>query len=43
MRFGLAASKEASKVEVRWPTGKSQVLTSVAADRVVEVTEEVAP
>jgi hypothetical protein len=43
VRFGLAASKEASKVEVRWPTGKSQVLTSVAADRVVEVTEEVAP
>ena len=39
VRFGLAAHAQASKVEVKWPGGRSDVLTNVPADRVVEIKE----
>ena len=37
--FGLGASKVADLVEIRWPSGTTQELRSVTADRVVKVTE----
>ena len=39
VHFGLGASKSAESVEIRWPSGKTQVLKEVAADRVMKVTE----
>jgi hypothetical protein len=43
VRFGLAENQSASKVEVRWPGGRTQVLANVAADRIVTVKEASAP
>jgi hypothetical protein len=43
VRFGLGANRAAQKVEIRWPGGGVQQLDGVAADRIVEVTEEVKP
>ena len=37
--FGLGASKSADLVEIRWPSGITQELRNVAADRVVKVQE----
>jgi hypothetical protein len=37
--FGLGASKSAELVEIRWPSGITQELRNVAADRVVKVKE----
>ena len=37
--FGLGASKSADLVEVHWPSGITQQLRNVAADRVVKVKE----
>jgi hypothetical protein len=42
VRFGLADHNKASKVEVRWPGGRTQTLVDVQADRVVTV-KEVSP
>jgi len=38
--FGLGKAKKAEKIEVLWPTGKIQVLTDVAANRLIEIVEE---
>ena len=43
VRFGLADQQRASKVEVRWPGGRTEVMTDVQADRVVDVKEAPAP
>jgi hypothetical protein len=43
VRFGLADQQRASKVEVRWPGGRTEVMTDVRADRVVDVKEAPAP
>jgi hypothetical protein len=43
VRFGLGAQTKAEWVEIRWPGGRAQRLANVAADRIVEVTEEVRP
>ena len=43
VRFGLGAARIADKIEIRWPGGGVQQLTSVAADRIVDVVEEVKP
>jgi hypothetical protein len=43
VRFGLGASRTAQRVEIRWPGGGVQRLSNVAADRVVEVIEEITP
>jgi hypothetical protein len=37
--FGLGASKSADLVEIRWPSGITQEIRNVAADRVVKVKE----
>jgi len=38
--FGLGADARLREIELRWPSGKVQVLKNVAADRVVQVLEE---
>lgn len=43
VRFGLGAVSEVEIVEIRWPGGRSQSLRKVAADRVIEITEESRP
>jgi hypothetical protein len=37
--FGLGASRSAQLVEIRWPSGITQELRNVAADRIVKVLE----
>jgi enediyne biosynthesis protein E4 len=41
VHFGLGAEKEA-KIEVRWPSGKTQVMLNVPADQKIAVTEALA-
>lgn len=43
VRFGLGARPTVERVEIRWPSGQVQILTNVAADRIVEITEEAQP
>ena len=40
LHFGLAESKTAEKVEIRWPSGGRQTVTGLAAGQVHEVREE---
>ena len=39
LHFGLGGNASAERIEVRWPGGQTQVLTNVAADRVLQVVE----
>jgi hypothetical protein len=39
VHFGLGSLQTIPKVEIRWPGGRVQTLTNVAADRVMKVTE----
>jgi hypothetical protein len=39
VHFGLGDADKVDRLEVRWPTGKVQVLTDLAADRHVIVEE----
>jgi hypothetical protein len=39
IHFGMGKDAEAERLEVRWPSGKEQVLTAVKADRVVSIEE----
>jgi hypothetical protein len=39
LHFGLGEAKRVEKIEVRWPLGRRDVFTSVAADRFYELTE----
>jgi hypothetical protein len=39
LHFGLGASTRAEKVEIRWPSGKTQALIDVAADQTLTVKE----
>ncbi len=43
VRFGLGRNRVAERIEIRWPGGGVQRLANVAADRVVDVVEEVEP
>jgi enediyne biosynthesis protein E4 len=43
VRFGLGANRVAEKIEIRWPGGGVQHIANVAADRIVDVVEEVKP
>jgi hypothetical protein len=38
VHFGLGAEKEA-KIEIRWPSGKTQVMLNVPADQRIVITE----
>jgi len=40
IHVGLGAEPTAEMVEVRWPTGRKQVLRHVRGDRAIEVVEE---
>jgi hypothetical protein len=39
VHFGLGAAKIADEIEIRWPSGTTQVLKNVAADRIVKIKE----
>ncbi len=39
VHFGLGSGTAAAEIELRWPSGKVQVLKNVPADRVLKVTE----
>ena len=39
VRFGLGTTTGAKTVEVRWPGGKTQLITNVKGDRIVEIEE----
>ncbi len=39
VHFGLGSARTATEIQVTWPSGITQVLRNVAADRVVEITE----
>jgi enediyne biosynthesis protein E4 len=41
VHFGLGSVKEATQVEIRWPSGIKQVLKNVPADQILTVTEAV--
>ena len=43
VRFGLGANRVADRIEIRWPGGGVQQVAKVAADRVVDIVEEVKP
>jgi hypothetical protein len=43
VRFGLGSNRTAELIEVRWPGGRVQQVTNVAADRIVEIVEEAKP
>jgi hypothetical protein len=39
LTFGLGSDAQASRVEVVWPSGKTQALSDVAANQVLQITE----
>jgi hypothetical protein len=39
VHFGLGESKEIGKVDIRWPSGDTQTLTGISADRIYKVVE----
>jgi hypothetical protein len=40
VHFGLGADRRIREIELRWPSGKVQVLKNIAADQILRVTEE---
>jgi hypothetical protein len=40
LTFGLGGDTRVSRVEIVWPSGKTQTLTDVAANRTVQITEQ---
>jgi tetratricopeptide (TPR) repeat protein len=39
VHFGLGQARKAARIEIRWPSGKTQILEDVPADRLQDVTE----
>ncbi len=39
LHFGLGSAEKAETIEVRWPTGMTEVIRNVAADRLVVIKE----
>lgn len=39
LHFGLAANAAVEQIEIRWPSGQTQVLSDVAVDQILDVTE----
>ena len=39
LHFGLGSAARVEKVEIRWPSGATQILTNLAADQVVRIRE----
>ena len=40
LHFGLGDAHRVDRIEVRWPSGRKQVLTDVAADQILLISEE---
>jgi hypothetical protein len=40
VHFGLGADVRIREIELRWPSGRVQVLKDLGADRIVKVAEE---
>jgi hypothetical protein len=40
VHFGLGADRRIREIELRWPSGKVQVVRDVAADQVLKVREQ---
>ena len=43
VRFGLGNVAQVESVTIQWPGGRIQKLTNVAADQLIEITEETKP
>jgi hypothetical protein len=43
VRFGLGTNRVAERIEIRWPGGGVQQIANAAADRIVDIVEEVKP
>jgi enediyne biosynthesis protein E4 len=43
LHFGLGSARVIDQLEVRWPSGTTNVWTNLAADRVIQLTEDGAP
>ncbi len=43
VRFGLGPQLTAALIEIQWPSGRLQKLANVAADRIVDITEDAQP
>jgi hypothetical protein len=43
LRFGIGAAQAADRVEIRWPNGATQMVTAVAADKLITITEPDSP
>jgi hypothetical protein len=39
LHFGLSSAAKIDRVEVRWPTGKTEIFKEVAADKIYTITE----
>ena len=39
LHFGLGEDRKAVRIEIRWPSGKTQILENVPADQLLDVTE----
>ena len=39
MHFGLADNKTVERIEIKWPSGKVQILENVKANQILEVKE----
>lgn len=39
LHFGLAGAEKMESVEVRWPTGKTETFSNVAADKIYTISE----
>jgi hypothetical protein len=40
VHFGLGSDSHIREIELRWPSGRIQVLRDLAADRILKVVEE---
>jgi hypothetical protein len=40
VRLGLGSVERIARIEIRWPGGRTQTITDVAGDRVVDIEEE---
>jgi hypothetical protein len=39
LHFGLAKNATAERIEIKWPSGKLQILENVKANQILEITE----
>ena len=39
VHFGLGSEKKVAEIEIRWPSGKIQVLKGIEADQILKIEE----